>query len=413
MTETSTRAALEKRAKGWGDGPGLLRTRLVWRPAVTVVGVLVLAVVMIEGSAWPAGAGRAAGTGPAPRARGPVTGAIRGETIAVVPGSRPAFGWPKYGQAAVAVRGIGLVGRSAQERPVPIASLTKMMTALVILHDHPLVPGESGPGVRTTAADVETYETEAAEGDSTVPVVAGESLSEYQLLEALLVPSGDNIADLLATWDAGSIPRFVVRMNAMGTALGLASTHYADASGVSVASVSTAADQARLAADLMGYAVVRGIVRRPYLAFPVAKKIWNANPAIGTDGIIGVKSGWTVKAAGCLATAAFRTVRHRGVLVVAVALGQPGGIWDAAVVDEALLAQTTSALVAFKVVATGATVATVPLPGGGGTRLWWPRTDRASRSPGEVSYSRRRSPVKLVCRPPPWPTNPLVRSSAS
>jgi D-alanyl-D-alanine carboxypeptidase (penicillin-binding protein 5/6) len=294
------------------------------------------------------------------------TGASRADKVAVVPGATPVFSWPKVGQAAVAVRGVGIVSRSANERPVPIASLTKMMTALVVLHDHPLLPGEAGPGIRVTAADVGNYQAETVAGDSTVAVAAGESLSEYQLLEALLVPSGDNIADMLATWDAGSIGAFVVKMNAMAQTLGLASTHYADASGVSAASVSTAADQARLAADLMGNPVVRGIVRRTNLAFPVAKKIWNANPAIGTDGIVGVKSGWSIKAAGCLVTAAFRAVAQRGVLVIAVTLGQPGGIWDAVKIDEALLTTATEALVAYQVTAAGVTIATITLPGGAG-----------------------------------------------
>jgi D-alanyl-D-alanine carboxypeptidase (penicillin-binding protein 5/6) len=335
---------------------GRSRSRLPWRGALTVVGALTLG-VLLGGSPTSSARGVAHG--------GP-TGTTPVEATIVVPGSSPAFEWPKVGQAAVAVRGIGIVGRSPHERRVPIASLTKMMTALVVLHDHPLAPGESGPEVQITRADAEVYETEAVAGDSTVKVVAGETLSEFQLLEALLIPSGDNIADKLATWDAGSIGRFVVKMNAMAGSLGLTRTHYADASGVSPLSVSTAADQARLAADLMGNTVVRGIVRKSHLAFPVAKKIWNANPATGTDGIIGVKSGWTFKASGCLVTAAFRTVRQQGVLVISAVLGQPDGLWEATDVDEALLDATTAALVAYEVAPAGATVATVPLPAGDG-----------------------------------------------
>jgi D-alanyl-D-alanine carboxypeptidase (penicillin-binding protein 5/6) len=293
--------------------------------------------------------------------------AIRVVASAVVPGSAPEFTWPKVGQAAVAVRGVGMVGRSPRERPVPIASLTKMMTAFVVLRDHPLSPGQSGPLVRITASDVAVYEAEAVTGDSTVKVVVGETLSESQLLEALLIPSADNIAELLATWDAGSVGRFVAKMNATARSLGLASTHYADASGVNPLSESTAADQARLASDLMGHAVIRGIVRRPDLKFPVVGKIWNFNPAVGVDGIQGVKSGWTLEAQGCLVTAAFRTLRRHGVLVVTAALGQPGGLWGAALVDEGLLDSATGGLVAWRVARPGATVATVTIPQGGGS----------------------------------------------
>jgi len=326
---------------------GLAPCRFLWGRAVTVAGVLALAASVTAvpaglASARPAGVGRG---GPVARAAGIARAGKRAAPGGVVPVRVPVLDWPKVGQAAVVVRGVGIVGRSPAERPVPIASLTKMMTALVLLHDHPLVPGESGPRFRITAADVAMYETEAVAGDSTVEVVAGEILNEYQFLEALLVPSGDNFADMIATWDAGSISRFVGKMNTMARSLGLTATHYADASGLNPASKSTAADQARLAADLMGDAVVRGIVRRPDLPFPVVRRIWNANPALGIDGIIGVKSGWTFEASGCLATAAFRTVRHRGVLVIVAALGQPGGLWNAAAVDEALLEATTRALI--------------------------------------------------------------------
>ena len=282
----------------------------------------------------------------------------------VVPGAYPALKWPKVGQAAVAVRGVGIVGRSPLEKPVPIASLTKMMTAYVILQDHPLAPGETGPTITVTKGDVAIFDQEESEGDSTVKVVRGESLSEYELLEALLIPSGDNIAGMLATWDSGSIWRFVEKMNAAARSLGLSSTHYADASGVNPLSVSTAADQAKLAADLMGDAVVRNIVRRSHVAFPVVKTIWNANPAVGVDGIVGVKSGWTLRANGCLVTAAWRTVRLHGVLVIAATLGQPDGLWNAAQLDEALLDTTTASIVAYRVADPDATVASVALPGG-------------------------------------------------
>jgi D-alanyl-D-alanine carboxypeptidase (penicillin-binding protein 5/6) len=258
-----------------------------------------------------------------------------------VPGTPASFDWPQAGEAAVAVAGIGIVGASPRERRVPIASLTKMMTALVILADHPLRPGQSGPAVTITAADVENYDAEVLAGDSTVRVAAGEVLSEYQLLEALLMPSADNIADRLAIWDAGSIPAFVEKMNAMAARLGLDSTHYADASGVDPRSASSAMDQAFVAARLIADPLVRTIVRRRRAGFPVTGSIPNPNPALGIDGIIGIKGGYTSEARNCLVTAAFRS-RHR-VLVVSVALGQPSRAAPA-LIDEALLETATRKL---------------------------------------------------------------------
>jgi len=277
------------------------------------------------------------------------------EITTVVPGAKPQLGLPLVGQSAEAVRGIGIVASTRNERPIPIASLTKMMTALVILFDHPLVRNEQGPILTVSAADVAAYQADIVAGDSTLKVALGEQLSEYSLLEGLLLPSGDNIADLLAVWDAGSVAAFVAKMNAMAQTLSLVSTHYADASGVSPGSRSTATDQASLAATLMGYGVIRRIVRMRDAVLPVAGTVPNYNPAAGVDGIIGVKSGWSSEAQSCLATAAYRTIKHHSVLVISVTLGQGQGLIGAARVDEHMLDLAPRSLLAVDTVAPRAT----------------------------------------------------------
>jgi D-alanyl-D-alanine carboxypeptidase (penicillin-binding protein 5/6) len=256
----------------------------------------------------------------------------------VVPGQPPSFEWPSGGETAVAVAGVGLIETSPDQHRVPIASLTKMMTALVVLHDHPLAPGQAGPTLSIGPDDVADWERDVRAGDSVVEVKAGEVLTEYQALEALLIPSADNIADRLASWDAGSAAAFVGRMNAFARAFQLANTSYADPSGLDPRSASTAADQARVAAALMADPVARSIVRRSRIDLPVVGILANANPALAVDGIVGVKGGYTSKAHTCLVTAAFRL--HSAALVISVALGQPDPL-TAAHVDEALL-QTAS-----------------------------------------------------------------------
>jgi len=255
----------------------------------------------------------------------------------VVPGSLGPIAWPATGQGAVAVLGSGLMAASPRQPVVPIASLTKMMTAYLILRDHPLLPGAEGPSLTMTAADVAEWVHADSTDESNVGIKKGEVLSEFQLLEALLIPSADNVAVMLADWDAGSVPAFVAKMNATARSLGLGSTTYADPSGVNPKSRSDATDQAMLAAMLMSNPVVRSIVRQPSLPFQVNGTIWNFNPALGTDGIIGVKSGYTSQAQACLATAAFRNVMGKSVLVVAVSLSQPFSLTAAANADEALL----------------------------------------------------------------------------
>ena len=141
-----------------------------------------------------------------------------------VAGPVPRVPWPRSGESALAVTGIGTVGSAGPSSPVPIASLAKVMTAAVVLRDHPLTAGQSGPGVTVSAADQAAYQADEAAGDSVAPVVAGETLSELQLLEGLLIPSADNLAPVVARWDAGSQAAFVTRMNALAASLGMRAT---------------------------------------------------------------------------------------------------------------------------------------------------------------------------------------------
>ena len=112
-----------------------------------------------------------------------------------------------------------------------MASLTKMMVAVVILQDHPLAAGADGPSVTITAKDVAEDSTDVSTDQSTVPVAVGEVLTERQLLEGLLIRSANNMAFTLANWDAGSVPAFVAKMDAGASQLGMAQTHYVDVSG--------------------------------------------------------------------------------------------------------------------------------------------------------------------------------------
>jgi hypothetical protein len=86
----------------------------------------------------------------------------------------------------------------------------------------------SGSGWLLQAAEAAAYPAELRSGESLVPVNAGERISERQALEALLLPSADNMAWILARWDAGRQARFVARMNATARALGMTATRYTD-----------------------------------------------------------------------------------------------------------------------------------------------------------------------------------------
>ncbi|HTW98908.1 MAG TPA: hypothetical protein VMD59_09035 [Acidimicrobiales bacterium] len=300
-----------------------------------------------------------AGTLPAAPAARLLAGPPRSETL---PGGSPAMTWPATGQAAVGVQGVGLMASTPHEASMPIASMTKMMTALVVVHDHPLAAGQSGPVLTMSRSDVATWVDDSESGDSSVPVKLGEKLSELQLLEALLIPSGDNIARTLAVWDAGSQAAFVAKMNATAKAMGLRNTHYGDPAGLSTQSRSTAADQVVVAEAVMAVPALRLVVAQSHVAFPVAGTIWNYNPALDVDGIVGVKSGFTSAAQACLATAVFEDVGGRRELVVAVSMHQPDGLSEAAQVDETLLSSAEQDLRPYRVIGPRAAVAPVQVP---------------------------------------------------
>jgi D-alanyl-D-alanine carboxypeptidase (penicillin-binding protein 5/6) len=204
---------------------------------------------------------------------------------------------------------------------VPIASVTKLMSALVILADHPLGVGAPGPDISITAADVANYQADKAADDSVVAVTRGEQLSELDALEAALVPSADNIIQLLATWDAGSTKAFVTRMNAEARRLGLTHTHYAGPSGVNPATVSTASDEVRVATAVMANPVLASIVAQPQVTLPVAGVQYNVNADLGRDGIVGVKTGWVPAGGASFVFAARHSVAGKSVLVVGAIVG--------------------------------------------------------------------------------------------
>jgi D-alanyl-D-alanine carboxypeptidase (penicillin-binding protein 5/6) len=241
-----------------------------------------------------------------------------------IPGTPPALPWPAQGQAALEVVGVGSLGTSGAARPAPIASVAKMMTAYVVLADHPLATGQDGPTMTVTQADAAAYPAQLAANLSLVKVTANEVLTERQALQALLLPSADNIAHLLARWDAGSTEAFLGRMNATAARFGMTDTRYTDPSGLDRSTVSTAVDQVRLAEQAMKVPVLAEIVAMAEATIPVAGLVKNYNTLLGQDGVVGIKTGSTMAAGGCLVFAVRLDAGGRQVLVLGAVLGQTG-----------------------------------------------------------------------------------------
>ncbi len=256
-------------------------------------------------------------------------------------GTPPEIPWPDQGQAAVGAavggQGSGVLAASPNATPQPTGSVAKVMTALVVLEERPLRVGEQGPTILVTEQDVQDYRQMLAQGQSVVPVVAGEVLTEYQALQGLLLPSANNFALMLARWASGSLQQHLDRMSAEARRLGMTQTAFADASGFSPQTRSTPSDLIRLGEAAMRNPVIAQIVDQPEAVLPVAGVVYNVNAVLGQDGIVGIKTGNTPEAGGCyLFAATDRLDDGREILLFGAVQGMET-LRDAFVAAEALL----------------------------------------------------------------------------
>ncbi|WP_229343321.1 D-alanyl-D-alanine carboxypeptidase [Streptomyces flavotricini] len=233
--------------------------------------------------------------------------------------------WPAKGQGAVRVPGSGDIGSFGEQKPVPTASVAKVMTAYVILKGHPLRKGEAGPQIEIDAkavADGTSAHESRVEG-----LVAGTKFSQQDMLKMLMIPSGNNVARLLARWDAGtdSEAAFVAKMNAAAKELGMENTTYTDPSGLDAATVSTAADQLKLAEAVMKDEAFRAVVALPSAEIKgLSTPLINNNTLLSANGlsIRGIKTGSSTPAGGTLMWAAYKSVGDETPLILGTLMDQ-------------------------------------------------------------------------------------------
>ncbi|MGE0688644.1 MAG: D-alanyl-D-alanine carboxypeptidase family protein, partial [Dehalococcoidia bacterium] len=228
---------------------------------------------------------------------------------------------PTAGGSNVAVTGLGVVGIAGSEGSRPIASVTKMMTAYVILKSKPLQPNEPGPTITITAADQSRYVQMLNQDQSVLPVSTGQKFTELEMLQGMLVPSANNFAEILATWEAGSVGAFVDKMNAAARELGMTNTIYSDVSGFSSGSTSSPSDQLILARAAMANPVFSQIVAMESVRLPGIGLVSTTNETLGKDGVVGIKTGFTETAGGNLAFAARRQAGGQNIEIIGMVFG--------------------------------------------------------------------------------------------
>ncbi|MET7922735.1 D-alanyl-D-alanine carboxypeptidase [Streptomyces sp. NPDC005349] len=237
-------------------------------------------------------------------------------------GDKVSLPWPAEGQGSMDVSGIGSMDGFGEQKPVPIGSVAKAMTAYVVLKDHPLQPGKDGPSIDVDAK-AEKEGGYDSEGESTLNTVKeGDKLSQKDALSAIMIPSANNIARLLARWDTGSEEAFVKEMNAAAKDLGMTGTTYTDPSGLKETTVSTAQDQVKLGNELVKIQALMDITKLPTWKDPSGKTWQNYNRLVPYNNAVGVKTGSTTKAGGNLLFAATKDAGGETVTVVGAILGQ-------------------------------------------------------------------------------------------
>ncbi len=209
--------------------------------------------------------------------------------------------FPSEGQSAIGTLDFGVIRTSTQtEQITPMASITKIITALAILEKAPLDPGEKGDTITLTAQDEQYYHEYLAMQGTITPVTAGLTMTQYDALQAILLPSSNNIADTLVDRYFRTREEYLNYANEMLSRFGLQYTQVADASGFSPQSVSTPSEMIVIGQKALQNPVIAEIVAQAKATIALAGEVRNYNPLILEPGVNGIKPGTTDEAGYCL-----------------------------------------------------------------------------------------------------------------
>lgn len=198
--------------------------------------------------------------------------------------------WPAEGSAAVSVGGIAGSMASAAD-PGSIASITKVVTALVVLDQMPLAVGEQGPEFRFGYGDSAAYWDYRAAGESALDVPVGGVLTQYQMLEGMLIGSANNYADRLAGNLFPSDEVFA------GAAMSWLQTHgvpgvtIVEPTGMDAGNAATPEALLVLAQKALANPVIAEIVAKRSVELPGAGTVENTNALLADPGVVGIKTG--------------------------------------------------------------------------------------------------------------------------
>lgn len=232
---------------------------------------------------------------------------------------------PGYGASAIGpLDEPGKVyGGSELDTPRPIASITKVVTTLVVLDRYPIAAGEQGAAITLTDADAALVDAYLARNGSIAPAPAGLELSQRQIVDLMLVWSANNYAESLATWAFGSEEAYVAEAAAWLDREGIEGVTIADSTGFSPESAATPRALLEIARRAADNPVIAESAAQQRIHVPGVGAFENRNSALGLDGVTGLKTGTTAEAGSCLLFSARTEVEGETVDLVGVVLDAP------------------------------------------------------------------------------------------
>lgn len=212
-----------------------------------------------------------------------------------------AIALPTEGASAISISGAdaylgaeasGIWASSGTNEPRSIASISKLITALVVLEAKPLDgAGDPGPTITFSEADHDLYDEYYARGATIAEMPAGSSMSLHDALAAMLIPSASNYAEAVSTWAYGSQGAFLRATRGWLGAHGLTGTTIVEPTGMDLRNVSTPADLIALGKIAAAHPVIAAITGAASFSHPTIGVMTNTNNLLGTEGITGLKTG--------------------------------------------------------------------------------------------------------------------------
>jgi len=228
---------------------------------------------------------------------------------------------PPFGVSTVVADDFGALGLAPTNDVVPIASMTKVITALMVLKAHPLQVDEAGPTITFGQADIDQLDAIIAQDGKYSEVSVGDTTTERDALYAVMLNSSNNIANSLAIWAYGSMDEFLAQTTLWLAEQGLNDTVVADASGLSAESRSSSSDLIAIGRLALANPALAAIVGTRSIELPLFGLLVNGNTLIGTSGITGIKTGTTEEAGACLLYSATFTVAREPITLFGVTTG--------------------------------------------------------------------------------------------